>query len=112
MTDEKWQEIIAKIKDNFEVIEHITQDIPQDLGPGQVESILFNGPVGKVKMERTTQPLVLDKKTIGSKRIGSGTTVTYIYSETEKVHRFKAYLWNETDNDWVELKLERGEAFF
>ena len=112
MTDERWQDILGQIKDKFEVIDHRTQDLPEDAGPGSVEIIEFTGPLGKMKLERTTQPLVIDKKTIGSRRIGSQTKVDYIYSETEKVHKFKAYRWSEDDNGWVEMTMDRGEMIF
>jgi len=108
MTDEKWQDIIAKIKDNFELLDHRTQNLPQEQGRGEVEIVEFNGPLGKMKLERTTQPLVIDKKTIGSRRIGSETTVEYIYSDTEKVHKFKAFKWEEDRDNWVEMQMERG----
>ncbi|MCL5794876.1 MAG: hypothetical protein M1338_00750 [Patescibacteria group bacterium] len=101
MTDEKWQQVIANIKDNFELISHETSPIAEEDGGGEAEIIEFNGPLGKMKLERTTQPLVIDKKTIGSRRIGSQTKVEYVYSDTEKVHRFKAYRWSDPDGGWV-----------
>jgi len=108
MTDEKWQDIIAKIKDNFELIDHHTKEFPEERGKGEVEIIEFNGPLGKMRLERTTQPLVIDKKTIGSRRIGSDIKVEYIYSDTEKVHKFTAYKYNDDSQSWVEMEMERG----
>ena len=114
MTEEKWQNIIAQIKDGdkFEEINHQTQDLPEEMGPGTVEIIEFKGPLGQMKLERTTQPLVIDKKTIGSRRIGSDTKVEYIYSDTEKVHKFKAYRLDENNGEWVEMQMDRGEMTF
>jgi len=107
MQDEKWQDIIGRVKDDFEVIEHETQDL--DEGSGHVEYIIFNGPLGKMKLERTTRPLVIDKKAIGSRRIGSQTRVEYIYSDTEKTHTFKAYKWEDSRDDWLEM--QAGDGF-
>ena len=107
MQDEKWQEIIGRVKDDFEVIEHTTQKLEE--GTGSVEFIIFNGPLGKMKLERTTKPLVIDKKGLGSRRIGSQTKVEYIFSDTEKVHTFKAYRWDDGQNAWVEM--EKGVTF-
>ena len=107
MTEEKWKEIIGKIKDGFEVFEHETKKF-EDM-PGQVEYIIFNGPIGKMKLEFTSKPLVIDKKGLGSKRIGSKTTVEYIYSDTEKVNTLKAYKWDDGQDDWMEI--EAGESF-
>lgn len=106
MTEEKWQDIIGQIKDEFKVLEQRTEALENM--PGQVEYIIFEGPVGKMKLEFTTKPLVLDKKGLGSRRIGSRTKVEYIYSDTEKVHTFKAYKWDEARNEWVEMEAELG----
>ncbi|MFA6254865.1 MAG: hypothetical protein WC675_02375 [Patescibacteria group bacterium] len=112
MTDEKWQNTIAQVKDNFEVIDHRTEDLPEEIGPGTAEIIEFKGPLGRMKLERTTKPLVLDKKTIGSRRIGSDTRVEYVYSDTEKVHKFKAYRYDPAGDNWVEMEMSRGEMAF
>ena len=81
-----------------------------DPGPGEIEYIIFNGPSGKIKLERTVKPAVLDKKGLGSKRIGSLTKVEYIYSDTDKVDIFKAYKW---ENDgWVEIEAEKDISSF
>ncbi|MFA6553363.1 MAG: hypothetical protein WCT27_02970 [Patescibacteria group bacterium] len=107
MNDERWENTVGKIKDSFEVIEHRTENLDPD--PGTVEFIIFNGPLGKMKLERTTRPLVLDKRAIGSKRMGSQATVQYVYSDTEKTHTFKALRWDAGQNDWVEMGT--GESF-
>ncbi|MFA5022481.1 MAG: hypothetical protein WC508_05390 [Patescibacteria group bacterium] len=112
MTDEKWQSIIGQIKDKFEVTDQRAEGLSENFGPGTVEIIEFNGPLGQMKLERTTQPLVVDKKTYGSKRIGSQATVEYIYSDTEKVHKFKAYRLDPNDEVWVEMEIPRGEMSF
>ena len=112
MTDERWENIIGRIKDKFEGIDQRTEDLPEEAGPGTVEIVEFKGPLGQMKLERTTQPLVIDKKTIGSRRIGSDTTVEYIYSDTEKIHRFKAYRLDPDNEVWVEMKMDRGEMIF
>jgi hypothetical protein len=107
MDDEKWQDTIGRIKDDFEVFEHGTRQLEDR--PGTAEFIVFKSPLGKIKLERTTNPLVLDKKAIGSKRIGSQATVEYIYSDTEKVHTMKAYKWDDGSETWAEV--ERGLNF-
>lgn len=110
MEDEKWREIVGRIQDDFEVFEHETKDLEE--GPGSVEMIVFKSPLGKMKLERITKPLVLDKKGLGSKRIGSQTTVEYIYSETEKVHTLKAYKWDESSETWTAMEMKREKSFF
>jgi len=107
MQDEKWQDIIERVQDDFEVLEHETRELEE--GSGSVEYIVFNGPLGKMKLERISRPFILDKKVIGSNRIGSDTRVEYIFSDTEKTHAFNAYKWDDAQDDWVTI--EAGSAF-
>lgn len=100
MNDERWGDILEKVKEKFTVIEHETETF--DDRPGQVEFIIFEGPLGKIKLERTTTPKVLGTKGLGSNRIGSDTAVQYQYSDTEKIHEFSAWMWKE--GDWTEME--------
>ena len=108
MTDERWQDTIATLKDKFPVLEEGKEDLSEEEGRGFREFVVFNGPLGKMKIERTTKAVVLGKKTMGSKRMGSQAAVEYIYSETEKSHKFKAYKWDDGQSDWVEITLGEG----
>ena len=112
MTNERWEEIIGHVKDNFELIDHLTKDLPEEIGPGTVEILEFKSPAGQMRLEWTTQPLIIDKKTIGSNRIGSDVTIEYKYSDTEKVHKFKAFKFDEASQDWVELAMDKGNMIF
>ncbi len=112
MTDDKWKDVLAKIKDSFNVLEHQTVELSQDDGPGTIEFIEFDGPLGKMRLERTTQPVVLDKKILGSRRIGSESTVQYKYSDEEEFHVFNAYKWDDNQDDWVKMEMERGTMIF
>ncbi|MFH1366513.1 MAG: hypothetical protein ABIH38_00805 [Patescibacteria group bacterium] len=106
MTKEKWEEIKGQIKDSFSVTDERKEPLGEDR-PGEMEIIEFNGPLGKMKLEFITHPVVLDKKGMGSKRIGGHVAVEYIYSKDEFVHTFIAYKWDDPRNDWVEM--EAGE---
>ena len=96
------------IKDQFEVEDEGKEDL-EDAPNGTVEFIIFNGPLGKIKLEYIVKPVILDKKTIGSRRIGSETTVEYIYSEDEFSNTFKAYQLE--DGEWKEMEKEGMGAF-
>lgn len=109
MQDEKWKDIVGRVLDDFDVLEHETKDL--DPGPGDMEYIIFNGPLGKMKLERTNKPVILDKKGVGSRRIGSEVDIKYTYSDTEKVHIFKAYQWKDDQVGWVEMKMEKKGIF-
>jgi hypothetical protein len=106
MSPEKWQNILGNIKDNFsyenESIEHLEEE-----GGIDIHSIEFQGPLGKMRLEYITKPVVLDKRTIYSRRIGSETKVDYVYSKDEKTNKLMAYRWDESQNNWVEIDAEK-----
>ncbi|MDP2708902.1 MAG: hypothetical protein Q8O93_02525 [bacterium] len=103
MLPEKWQDIIGNIKDNFSV-EATEKYHEEDEGGADVEYIIFKGPLGRMKLEFITKPVVLDKKTKYSNRLGAETVVEYVYSPDEKTHKLKAYKWDEALNDWLEME--------
>lgn len=106
MTKEKWREIIGNIKDNFKV-EDEGKEHYEEGGGIDVEYIIFNGPLGRMKLEFISKPVVLDKKTKYSRRIGSETAVEYVYSPDEKSRRLKASKWDEGSDVWVEMEAKK-----
>lgn len=100
MQDEKWEYVKGMVKDNFEV-EDEGEDTIEDIPRSKVEYLIFNGPLGKIKIELTTKPVVLDKKTLYSKRMGDTASVEYVYSDDEYTHSFKAYVWQ--NDEWNEI---------
>ncbi len=114
MHREKWLDIIGLIKDKFEIIderkekEEIGEDVNGKTVMGRREIIEFNGPLGKMKLELTTRPIVVEKKTNYSRRIGSETDVKYIFSDSEETSKFIAYKWNKNSDDWMEIS---GDMF-
>lgn len=111
MTLEKWQDILALVKDKFEVEEEGREELA-DVPHATVEYVVFDGPLGRMRLEFAVKPVVLDKKAIGSKRIGSETTVEYVYSDTEFTHTFKAYVWDAPTETWVEMEQEKSPFNF
>lgn len=103
MTREKWTIVLGNILDNFEVLEHDKEFIEEE-GGIDLEYVVFIGPLGKMRVEFIEKPIVLDKKTNYSNRIGSETGVEYVYSETEKSSRLIAYKWSEEGDDWIEIE--------
>ncbi|MFH1523153.1 MAG: hypothetical protein ABIE43_05055 [Patescibacteria group bacterium] len=108
MTAEKWQDIINNIKDNFKAEDEGKEHL-EDEGGVDIEYIVFQGPIGKIRLEFITKPIVLDKKMTYSKRIGSETKVDYVYSETEKSNKLMAYKWDEDNENWVEIEAGKFE---
>ena len=106
---DKWQDIIAMVEEKFGIIdkkedsEEIGKDINGNDVFGKSEIIEFDGPLGKMKLELITRPIVLEKKTSFSRRIGGDVGVEYIYSDSEEVSKFKAYKWSDEQSDWLEI---------
>ena len=112
MTQERWEEIVGMIKDRFTVLDERTEGLDAEDGPGSVQTIEFEGPAGRMQLTWTTRPRVIDKKALGSRRIGSQTGVQYIYSETEQVHRFQAFRWDAAQQNFVEMTIDAERFHF
>ena len=102
MKDERWQEVTEKIQKVFPDHEHEEETILD--GKGSIEAFIFDGPNGRMKLERTKRPKVVGEKGLGSKRIGSDTTIEKVYSENEVVDFVTVYIWNDAQDDWVKLE--------
>lgn len=101
MHPDRWQEIKKKIIDSFELFNQFTktdEEIRQE-----TETLEFNGPAGKMRVEWITRPKVLDKKTNYSNRIGGSVSVDYVYSADEFTHTFKVYRWDDPADEWQEM---------
>lgn len=103
MTKERWREIVGRIKDNFQIEDEGSYHFDEE-GGVDVESIVFNGPLGRMKLEFEEKPVIIDKKTTYSNRIGSETRIEYVYSQSEKSAKLMAYKWDDGIDDWVEME--------
>ncbi|PLX27915.1 hypothetical protein C0583_01605 [Candidatus Parcubacteria bacterium] len=103
MLQEKWQDTKNTIKDKFSVSNEGELKIDEE-GGIEIEFIEFESPIGQIRLEFVTKPIILEKKTNYSKRIGSETQVTYIYSDTERSTQMIAYKWDDLSEDWVEME--------
>ncbi|MCF7820406.1 MAG: hypothetical protein K9M44_02965 [Candidatus Pacebacteria bacterium] len=103
MTLERWQEITGNIKDNFEVLDLGKEKLEEEDGGTEVDYIVFDSGQGKFRLEFISKPVVLDKKTLFSKRIGSETKVDYVYSDSEKVTKMIAYRYINEEDRWEEI---------
>lgn len=109
MTDEKWENLIFMIEEKFGIVNRTkkkietAKTITDDSVFGEKESVEFNSPKGKMKIERIARPRILDKKVLSTKRIGGKTTVDYVYSQEEKTYQVKLYCFNEKEDNWQEI---------
>ena len=102
MRPEKWEKLVADIEVNFKIEEHKKKYL-DDMGGTDIDYIIFEGPLGKMKLEFVVRPLVLDKKTnYAKKRMGGETGIEYIYSPDEKTYKLNAYKWDGVS--WVEIE--------
>lgn len=103
MTIDRWRDILEQIKTNFEVEDSGSYE-DEDLGGTTTEFIEFSGPLGLMRLEFATHPLIIDTKTHYHKRIGSETTVNHIFSPTEKTHTLSIFKYDEAIEDWIPFK--------
>jgi hypothetical protein len=101
MTEEKWEVLVEQIRRKFTVSEHRRD--PPGLDRAEREVIVFDGPLGPMKLERVTRPVVVDRKPIYSKRIGSGVAYEFVYHPSEKTHREQLFRW--VNQSWEEMDL-------
>ena len=102
MMPEKWENVVGNIKDKFTVKDEGKIHFDEE-GGVDIQFIEFDGPLGLMRLEFVSRPVVIDKKTTYSKRIGSETKVDYIYDKNEKSHKLMVYKWEDSANDWLEI---------
>lgn len=105
MNDDKWSDVVEKIREKFKVEQHDKMAHP-DISSGQIETLIFISPVGRYKLVRTTTPRVIDKKTVYSSRAGSSTSVQYEYDEKEMTSRLDIYKWDDGLGNWEKAEIE------
>jgi len=117
MSDEKWEELKFKIKDSFGFIEDnkeediFTDDVGHEF-KGEKETLLFKNPTGKFMVERTKRPIILEKKAHYHKGAGGTARMEFIVSEDETTTSLRAFLYEESNEEWKELDLKPGGFSF
>ena len=106
MTKDKWLDLKDKIQDKFS-IEKEEKDTLEDVPDSVVERLIFESPLGKIKLEWISKPKTLGEHTTYSNRIGSNVKVDKIYSEDERSEFLKAY--KSEDGEWCEISINNFE---
>lgn len=101
MTEERWQETIDKLAERFGQIERSEESLAE--GHGKIEQVVFHGPLGTLRLERTTHDRIIGEKTMTSKRIGGDVAISKMYDSSERVDYLKLARLNETNGAWEEL---------
>lgn len=99
----KWENLIDKIEKLFGFAEHSTEEYPERRMT--IETAVFEGASGRIKLERTVKPVVLDQTTSYSKRVGGEVTTDYILSEDEYVDTVKFFRWDALARRWEQIDL-------
>jgi hypothetical protein len=105
LNDEKWYYLLEEIDRKFGIEEKETEEVPEKRLV--VETAIFTGAGGRMKLERTTRAVVLERQVKFSKRIGGGTTEKYVYSDSERTHRVLLYRWDDAARAWQEIDFRK-----
>lgn len=103
MHQAKWEALLDQIERLFGFLGHETEEYPERRMT--VETVVFDGASGRMKLERSVRPVILDKKTSFTKRAGSAVAVEYVYSEDEFVDTVKLYRWDKLAGEWRQMDI-------
>ena len=108
MNDAAWERLVDAIDVTVGIDSHNRSQRPLEDRPDltqQVEQIEFERGGQAFRLERTTGPAILDRKTHYSHRAGTANRVEYIYDEHELAN--KVTLYRETNGEWVAAELDQ-----
>jgi hypothetical protein len=103
MLERKWEDLLDKIEKLFGFLEHTTEEFPDRRLT--IETVTFDGATGRMKLERSVRPVILDKRASYSKRIGGDVKVDYVYSDDEFVDTVKFYRWDRLAGEWRQIDI-------
>ena len=112
MSPEKWQEIKSNITKQFSVEDEGREDLLVQTGEGtmkigEAEFLIFESPLGRIKLQYGQKPKLDEKKYFYSHRAGDAARVEYKFSADETVNTFKTFRWDELNDDWKEMDASR-----
>lgn len=108
MTDDKWGDLLFMVQEKFTLDERTKEPIyeqdeaEQPIKRGSKEIVIFETPDGRVKLERSSRPLIIDKKYHYHKGSSGRAQVEYTYSETEQTHSLEAF--REVAGEWEPIE--------
>jgi len=97
MTSSRWENLMFRIEEKFSIDKQYAEDFEVaetssgEKIMGQRQAVEFVGPMGRIKLEKTARPRVIDKKILRTKRIGGKVAVNFVYSNEDKVEEIKIY---------------------
>ena len=112
MNADKWEDVKTNIERKFGILEQGREDLLVEtedglVKQGEAEFMVFETPLGKLKLQLTHKPKVENKKYHYSHRQGTAARVEYKFSDSETVSELRAFKWDEIDNDFKEIDAEK-----
>ncbi|MDD2646583.1 MAG: hypothetical protein PHV78_01910 [Patescibacteria group bacterium] len=110
MNTNKWEEIIYLIEEKFGIDAKSEEDFLVEEThdgrkiTGRKEVVEFTGPMGKTRIEKISQPKLVDKKVLSNKRIGGKAVIDYVFSDNEVSERVNFYRFDDAAGNWIEIK--------
>jgi hypothetical protein len=105
LNDEKWYYLLEEIDRKFGIEERTTEEVPEKRL--KVETAVFTGAGGRMKLERSTRALVLERQVKYSRRVGGEAQEKYLYSDKEKTHRVCLFRWDDVSGTWQEIEFRK-----
>lgn len=106
--ESRWKKLYEKISDEFGIEEESSRKLRLMRGTGAYrDAITFSTPRGRMKLERTVKPKVVDVKFHFSRKTNRGSYQEVEYSPTEIVEIIKLYRWDNLGNRWREVDIEK-----
>ncbi len=105
--DKVWDRIVDAIEIKYGIIDHGRTKRPLEDKhelTEQVSFIVFERGGTRYKLERVVGPAIIDRKTIGSKRIGSDVRFENVY-DTEEIS-LRTNLYRDEAGEWVGINPE------
>ncbi|HUC87408.1 MAG TPA: hypothetical protein VMR75_03785 [Candidatus Saccharimonadales bacterium] len=108
MNDAAWERLVDAIDVNLGIADHGRTKQPLEDRPDltqQIEHIEFNRDGQNFRLERSTGPSIIDRKTHYSHRPGVANRSEYIYDEHEIGH--KVTLLRKVGSDWEPVDMDQ-----
>lgn len=117
MNNEQWSDLKEKIRTKGIEISEKTEDATSfdDLGnkiPAKKEVLEFSTEMGKIKIERTSRPKILDKKAHYHKGTGGQAKLEYVLSPDEISHKVEVFRRDEDLDEWRPLDIPTERLSF
>lgn len=99
MTDDKWKDTLDHISSKFSILEEGAEPL-LEYPNGKREFVIFESPVGRIRLERITKPRTTGQRALTSRRVGGLTKVEATYDLNDFVHFIEASRWDAASGSW------------